>query len=95
VNTWCRAPGFAPGSKQRAERCARLTDDVTARAAQLLNAHFTGTLVTGEFEKSECTGCHFMGENFESGQFIIGKGTHCTDSHGAEPHTAVELPESS
>ena len=95
VNTWCRATGFASGSNQRAERCARLTGDVAAQAAQLLNAHFAGTLVTGEFEKSECSSCHFMGENFESGQFIIGKGTNCTDCHGTDPHTGVELPKSS
>ncbi len=25
VNTWCRSTGFASGSRQRAERCARLT----------------------------------------------------------------------
>lgn len=91
VNTWCRASGFASGSPQRAERCARLTGDVAARAAELLNAHFAGTLVTGEFEKSECSSCHFMGENFESGQFIIGKGNNCTDCHGSDPHVGVDL----
>jgi len=91
VNTWCRETGFASGSKQRAERCARLTGDVAARAAELLNLHVRGELVTGQFEKSECSGCHFMGENFESGQFIIGKGNNCTDCHGANPHIDTEL----
>jgi hypothetical protein len=91
-NTWCRETGFASGSKQRAERCARLTGDVAARAAELLNAHTRGELVTGEFENSECSGCHFTGENFESGQFIIGKGNNCTDCHGADPHSKIELP---
>ena len=28
-----------------------------ANAAQLLNAHASGELVTGEFEKSECSSC--------------------------------------
>jgi hypothetical protein len=92
VNTWCRETGFASGSPQRAERCARLTGDVAAKAAELLNAFARGTLVTGEFEQSECSSCHFMGENFESGQFIIGKGTNCTDCHGADPHGEIELP---
>jgi hypothetical protein len=86
VNTWCRAAGFASASPQRAERCARLTGDVAARAAELLNAHARGELVTGQFEKSECNSCHFMGENYETGQFIIGKGSNCTDCHGADPH---------
>ena len=94
VNTWCRSSGFASGSAQRAERCARLTGDVAAKAAALLNAHARDELVTGAYEKSECSSCHFMGENFESGQFIIGKGNNCTDCHGADPHTAIELPES-
>ena len=91
VNTWCRTTGFASGSSQRAERCARLTGDVAARAAELLNAHAAGTFVAGGFEKNECTSCHFMGENYESGQFIIGKGTNCTDCHGADPHLDIEL----
>jgi hypothetical protein len=91
VNTWCRESGFASGSPQRAERCARLTGDVAAKAAELLNAHASGQLVTGEFEKSECMSCHFMGENYESGQFIIGKGSNCTDCHGDDPHLGLEI----
>jgi hypothetical protein len=94
VNTWCRASGFASGSPQRAERCARLTGDVAAKAAQLLNAHTSGELVTGEFEKSGCSSCHFMGENYESGQFIIGKGSNCTDCHGVDPHAEIETGKS-
>jgi hypothetical protein len=91
VNTWCRATGYASGSKQRAERCARLTGDVAAKAAELLNLHIRGEFVASDFEKSECSGCHVMGENFEAGQFIIGKGNNCTDCHGADPHVDTEL----
>lgn len=91
VNTWCREAGFASGSPERAERCARLTGDVAAKAAELLNANLRGELVTGEFEKSECMSCHFMGENYESGQFIIGKGTNCTDCHGEDPHLELNI----
>jgi hypothetical protein len=90
VNTWCRSSGFASGSKQRAERCARLTGDVAAKAAELLNAYHSGSFVAGQFEKNECTSCHFMGENYESGQFIIGKGTNCSDCHGPDPHIKSE-----
>lgn len=68
--------------------------EVAARAAELLNARARGTLVTGEFGKSERSSCHFMGENFESGQFIIGKGNNCTDCHGADPHSKIDLRES-
>lgn len=94
VNTWCRSTGFASGSRQRAERCARLTGDVAAKAAELLNLHIRGEFAVSDFEQNECTGCHFMGENYESGQFIIGKGTNCTDCHGSDPHGDSKLPES-
>jgi hypothetical protein len=92
VNTWCSSTGYASGSPQRAERCARLTGDVAAKAADLLNANLRGELISGQFEKSQCSGCHFMGENFESGQFIIGKGNNCTDCHGDKPHDGHKLP---
>ncbi len=87
VNTWCRETGYASGSKQRAERCGRLTSDVAAKTAELLNAHALGQFTASKFETVECTNCHFMGENYEAGQFIIGKGTNCTDCHGEDPHT--------
>ena len=90
VNTWCRETGFASGSKQRAERCARLTGDVAAKAAELLNSHALGNFVRSDFETIECTDCHFMGENYESGQFIIGKGSNCDDCHGEDPHLEIE-----
>ena len=90
VNTWCRETGFASGSKQRAERCARLTGDVAAKAAELLNAHALGKFERSDFETIECTDCHFMGENYESGQFIIGKGSNCDDCHGEDPHLEIE-----
>jgi hypothetical protein len=31
-----------------------------------------------------------MGENYESGQFNIGKGSNCSDCHGADPHIKTE-----
>ena len=51
-----------------------------------------GVTVVGDFEKNPCSSCHFMGENYESGQLIIGKGTNCTDCHGSDPHSGGELP---
>ncbi len=38
VSNWCSVSGFASGSKERAERCARLSGDVAAKAAELMNA---------------------------------------------------------
>jgi len=91
VNTWCHTTGFASGSKQRAERCARLTGDVAAKTVELLNAHALGQFTASKFETAACTGCHFTGENYEAGQFIIGKGSNCTDCHGDDPHQKSSL----
>ncbi len=40
VGKWCEVSGYASGSKERSERCARLTGDVAAFAVMLLNAYF-------------------------------------------------------
>ena len=38
VSRWCMVSGFASGSKERSERCGRLTGDTAAAAAVILNA---------------------------------------------------------
>lgn len=61
VTHWCGISGEAVGSPPRKERCARLTGDVTAKAVELLNAHFAGTFVS-EYHSpasvTECMACH-------------------------------------
>ena len=42
AGTWCRTAGFASKTPERAERCGRLTGDVAAKAAALLNDYFQG-----------------------------------------------------
>ncbi len=34
---WCKKSGFSPGSKERMERCCRLTADVCMKTVELLN----------------------------------------------------------
>jgi hypothetical protein len=86
VTEWCQASGMASGSKERAERCGRLTGDVAAKAVDLLNANLAGSFAPA-FKLSEetqgCMACHTKGEKFEMGQFTQGK-MECTDCH--EPH---------
>jgi hypothetical protein len=86
VSQWCQASGYASGSKERSERCGRLTGDVAAHAVELLNAHMVDSFVPA-FESSRaaqmCTGCHTKGENFEKGHFTQGKG-ECLLCH--DPH---------
>jgi len=87
VTNWCKASGFASGSKERSERCARLTGQVAAKAAELLNKYHAGEF-TPEFTlpaaTEGCRTCHFKGPDYEAGQFTRGK-ENCVQCHG-NPH---------
>lgn len=52
VGTWCEVSGYASGSKERSERCARLTGDVAAFAVMLLNEYFDAYKESGDAEKA-------------------------------------------
>lgn len=86
VSEWCKASGYASGSKEREERCGRLAGDVAAHAVELLNAHFAGSFAAAYKPSSEaqvCTTCHTKGENFAMGNFTQGQG-ECLSCH--DPH---------
>lgn len=86
VTKWCQASGMASGSKERSERCGRLTGDVAAKAVELLNANLAGSFASAfklSDETQGCMTCHTKGENFAMGQFTQGK-MECTSCH--EPH---------
>jgi len=77
VSKWCVKSGYASGSTERSERCARLTGDVAAMAVKFLNAHLRGNLeevagVPFTQTTANCRTCHFKGKNFEDGQFSRG-----------------------
>ncbi|GAB4560930.1 MAG: hypothetical protein Kow0047_07870 [Anaerolineae bacterium] len=88
VTNWCLASGYASGSKERSERCGRLTGDVAAKAVELLNV----ALVDGAFEPAMslpketegCITCHTVGKDFQAGQFTRGK-ENCLSCHES-PH---------
>ncbi len=66
VSNWCKGSNFASGSKERSERCARLTGDVAAKAVELLNAHAAGTFAAAEAlpaSSSSCRDCHQKSEH--------------------------------
>jgi hypothetical protein len=75
---WCRTSGFASGSAERAERCARLAGDVAARAVELLNDGALGRQVPAE--KTVCRSCHYMGPSYAAGQFTHGE-MNCLTCH--------------
>lgn len=92
VSKWCQATGFASGSPERSERCARLVGDTAAHAVELLNAqHADGSFDPGfafSAAAQGCMACHFKGPDYQAGQFTQGKG-ECTSCHGPieEAHT--------
>ncbi|MCD6580428.1 MAG: C_GCAxxG_C_C family protein [Desulfuromusa sp.] len=93
VGKWCENSGYASGSKERSERCARVTADTAAMAVTLLNAHMKGNLETVfpmklSQETVSCRVCHFKGKKFEAGQFTRGS-MECSSCHNdMTPHIA-------
>lgn len=90
VGRWCLAAKKASGSKERSERCARVTGEVAAKTAELLNA-----VVAGKFkpmtltplvvdDRYGCRSCHRKGAPYEQGGWTRGK-MYCLLCHRA-PH---------
>ncbi len=75
---WCRESGFASGSPERAERCARVSGDVAAKAVEMMNNGALGLQVPSE--KTVCRACHYMGPSFAAGQFTHGE-MNCLTCH--------------
>lgn len=58
---WCKASGFSVDSKERKERCRRLTGDVAEKVTHSLNAVFANAYVTNKHanhEANTCVACH-------------------------------------
>jgi hypothetical protein len=78
VTNWCLASGFASGSPERGERCARLAGDVAAKTVEMLNNGRLGLPVPSS--KTSCVQCHYTGTNYAGGQFTRGN-EDCTACH--------------
>lgn len=89
ISRWCESSGYASGSDERKERCARLTGDVAAKAVEMLNAFTAGSFAASyesSAETAACLVCHSVGESVEDGSITMGK-MSCTMCH--EPHPAT------
>ncbi len=65
ITRWCKAASLGSGSKERAERCARVTGDVAAKAVELLNAVHAGNFRREHplpAQTGGCLQCHDLGE---------------------------------
>lgn len=71
VTNWCRASGYASGSPERSERCARLTGDVAAKAVEMLNNGRLGLPMPAA--GTVCRSCHYAGTDYGAGQFTRGE----------------------
>jgi hypothetical protein len=84
VTKWCKQSGYASGDSERSERCARMTGDVAAHAALLLNAAHAGKFES-EYDypgdTNTCRACHAKGKPFEGGGWTRGK-MDCESCHG-------------
>ncbi|MGQ1787650.1 MULTISPECIES: cytochrome c3 family protein [unclassified Saccharicrinis] len=58
---WGEKTGFRIDSKQRKERCRRLTADVASRTVEILNSYFNDTYITNQYDNktvNNCMTCH-------------------------------------
>jgi len=87
IAEWCKTAKLAESSTERKERCARLTGDVAAHTAQILNdklaAKFTPLFVTPAII-AECKSCH---SNTITSKMACTQchGDHRTTTHATEP----------
>ena len=76
VTLWCKESGFASGSSERSERCARSCADVAAFTADILNKAHAGAFASA-YDYSDtvkqCRTCHKKGKDFDAGQWTRGK----------------------
>ena len=83
VTGWCELSGYKAYSKERSERCARLTGDCAAKAAELLNQVASGQFVPAFASPDAvetCNSCHGKGAAIENTKLKM----DCTSCH--EPH---------
>lgn len=83
VTEWCNAAGFTQDAVERKERCARVTGDVAAFAAQILNDELGGNFVAHYVPPATiagCMSCHSLGSMNK-----VAAKMECTQCHG-DPH---------
>jgi len=92
VTEWCKATGTLQTSADRKERCARLTGDVAAYAAKILNDEFAGHFVATYVPPADiaaCATCHSTGTLDTN---IVAAKWDCAPCHG-DPHAQTGVIE--
>ena len=87
IAEWCKAAKLTESSTERKERCARLTGDVAAYAAKVLNDKFASTfspLFVAPTVIAECKSCHSA---------TITAKMECTQCHGDHRTSTTKVEE--
>lgn len=69
VSRWCKVTGYKAFSKERSERCGRLTADCALYALNLIETYYAGTFKEAYPlgpEVKRCRSCHDKGGNLEN-----------------------------
>ena len=91
---WCKASGNEVGSKERKERCRRLTADVAAKTVELLNAHLSEPckFAGPSPEVKSCLSCHDKERHDTVGKMQCNScHQHFSTKHPAVPCTPLPL----
>lgn len=86
VSKWCYETKFAEKSKERGERCARLTADVAVKAIEIMNAKIDGKftpLYSLNEGSATCLECHGSGKEAPYNKTKM----DCTPCHSGSEHT--------
>ncbi len=84
VTEWCKAANIVQSDAKRKERCARVTGDVAAYAAQILNEEKAGTFTARYVPPgtiATCMSCHGAGS-----MNMVAAKMECTQCHTSNPH---------
>ena len=82
VSRWCYKTGNEMHSKERSERCARVTADVAQKAVKILNAKISGKTIDSKPSNHSvtCNACHDKGKESDIAKGKMDCGT-CHDGH--------------
>lgn len=96
VSQWCMVANKKVSDIERKERCGRLSGDVAAKTAEVLNAHFAGTFTstfTDPESNATCMGCHGGAMNNNVMTHMECQPCHNTDPvHGGNFTSVEALP---
>ncbi|MDF1576760.1 MAG: C-GCAxxG-C-C family (seleno)protein [Bacteroidales bacterium] len=87
---WCNVSGIAVNDPKRKERCARLTGDVAAKAAELLNEHFSSGFSAEYVAPSSIAACMTC-QGAAGSKKNVASESECEQCHGdyQEAHKSV------